>query len=200
MKELKIGENYRYNGCHGQFDVELISLSHPTNDNSCAVRKLSDNNLMWVGKDKLGDIPKDTSHLKGLFEELKVELRKASECKDYYGIVFVHPDDVGSVVRYISNLCNAECNPLRRTFRFEDGGKLMINTLERDNSSHPQYDYAGCGLTTILVHGNCFGKYTKGEYISVNDPSNTNDFILYMMSRNRSQSKFPARFVYVPTR
>jgi len=137
-------------------------------------------------------------HLKGLFEEIKIELDKAYDCEYYSGIIFVHPDDVESVVRFVYNLCDADWNSKRNIFTFENGSVLMIDTLERNGAGHyPQHDYAGCQFTTILIHQDCFSKYTGEKYIPVNKVTFGNGgeqtFIMYMLSRKRSQSKFSSR-------
>jgi len=125
-------------------------------------------------------------HLKGLFEEIKVELDKAYECEYYTGIVFVHPDDVESVIRFVYNLCNADWDSKRKIFTFENGSVLLIDTLERNEAGrYPHFDYAGYQFTSILIHCQCFDGY-KG---------NNENFIMYMLSRKRSQSKFSSRMV-----
>lgn len=141
-------------------------------------------------------------HLEGLFEELKIEVEKASSCDKYVGVVFVHPDDVESVSRFIWSLRSSEYNTQKKTFKFEEGGILKIGTLKRENTYRfPQHDYAGYELTTILIQDQCFGKYHRGEYKKVNEITSrcggNQDFIMYMLSRSHTDSKFPARFVYV---
>lgn len=139
-------------------------------------------------------------HLKGLFEEIKIELDKAYECEYYSGIIFVHPDDVESVVRFIYNLYSVEWNSKRKIFTFDNGSVLLIDTLERDvPDRYPQHDYAGYEFTTILIHQDCFSKYNGEKYIPVNKNTFGNGgeqtFIMYMLSRKRSESKFSSRMV-----
>lgn len=139
-------------------------------------------------------------HLKGLFEEIKIELDKAYECEYYTGIIFVHPDDVKSVIRFVYNLYNSEFDDIRNKFTFESGGIFMISTLGRVCYKHlPQHDYAGCEFTTVLIHQDCFGKYNEYGYVPVNKMTFGNgreqNFIMYMLSRKRSQSKFSSRMV-----
>lgn len=139
-------------------------------------------------------------HLKGLFEEIKIELDKAYECEYYTGIIFVHPDDVESVVRFVYTLYSVDWNSKRNIFTFDNGSILLIDTLERDvPDRYPQHDYAGYQFTTILIHQDCFSKYTGEKYIPVNKVTFGNGgeqtFIMYMLSRKRSESKFSSRMV-----
>ena len=125
-------------------------------------------------------------HLIGLYEEIKIELEKVIDCEYYSGIIFVHPDDVESVVRFVYNLCDADWNSKRNIFTFDNGSILLIDTLERDGSGcYPHFDYAGCQFTSIIIHCKCFDGY-KG---------NNENFIMYMLSRKRSESKFSSRMV-----
>ena len=126
-------------------------------------------------------------HLKGLYEELKIEIEKAINCEYYSGVVFVHPDDLEDVVEVAKGYTVFQkYDPKRKTFTFDSGACLILDNLERNGSGrYPHFDYAGCQLTSILIHCQCFNGY-KG---------NNDNFIMYMLSRNRSQSKFSSRVV-----
>ena len=140
-------------------------------------------------------------HLEGLFEELKIEVEKASSCYKYAGVVFVHPDDVESVSRFICSLRSSEYNTQKKIFKFESGGTLRLYTFGRNISELLQRDYTCCELTTALIHRDCFGKcgYYKNLEVNcnVNCYGGDENFIMHMIKRSRSQSKFPARLVYV---
>jgi hypothetical protein len=190
--KLEIGKKYEYDNR----TVELLTTTHPSNENVCAVMSLHSNELFWVNKRFLKEIV-DTSHLKGLFVELDIEVEKASSCDKYYGLVFVHPEDVELVVRYVFNLHDCEYDYKLKQFRFNGGGVLKVDTIERGGSA-PHHNYAGECLTTIIIHNDCFGKYDSNfKFECVNPNNNREEFIMYMLTRNRSESKCPKRFVYV---
>lgn len=173
MIDLKIGEKYR---CNDYGDVEILSLNHPTNKDACAVRQLKSNGLMWVDKSSLRPIPKDTSHLKGLFEELKVEIEKASSCDEYYGIVVVNSEDVEEIKKWFRNRYRELWDKSRLTRNI----KLYV-LVEKDKLIN---DLLGWKFTTCLFSSDSHKTFKL-------------DSMIFMLSRLGSQSKYPMRFVYV---
>lgn len=137
-------------------------------------------------------------HLRGLFFELKQEITKLGDCEKYQGIVFLHPEDLDFVVEFVKKeQPSLEYNTLSKRFTGVSGGILSITTLSRvkDTSSH--YNYSGCEFTSVIVHNHCFGKYIDTHFVKVNVNTKLEEFIPFMITRNRSESKYPVRFVYV---
>jgi hypothetical protein len=118
-----------------------------------------------------------------LIRELKLE-SKRWDCRDYSGVIFVHPDDVEWLVEYIeSNYGNLK-------------GVLKVCTIEQP---HPHYYHAGCRYTYILIDTYCFGKPNKvepTEYDKVGRVS-PSDFIPYMGTRLHPRANEHSRMVII---
>jgi len=135
--------------------------------------------------------------LEVIYEELKQECKRWGD-KDYNGIVFVHPEDKKFLVRHLLMEYNlTSVNNYK--FKLHSGGALQVSTLDIGKS--PYFDYMGCEFTTIIISKEAFGKYTEDyNFILVNEDlckGNIPDFYMYMLTRNRSQSKCHSKMIIV---
>lgn len=139
--------------------------------------------------------------MRQVFTEILTEIPKLLD-PNYCGVVIVRPNDIKEVFDFISEKvkgfgCIRIDNKMLKFKSTKGYGNLSIRTTE---NSMWHYDHAGCQYTTIILDLNCFGKHLvnlEGEYVGFEPvgSSNTEDPILYMMSRMRSHSIHNPRFV-----
>ncbi|WOZ53755.2 hypothetical protein [Vibrio phage VRU] len=129
-------------------------------------------------------------NMEKIIAELEFESLRWNDV-DYYGVVFVHPEDKSSLLETIYGNYDCAVNTQKHLVRFKNGGRLKVASLDRD---HPHYDYAGAQLTTVIIDTNCFGKYEGGDFVKVSNVSSS-EFIMYMMTRARSKADVYSRTV-----
>ncbi len=123
-------------------------------------------------------------------DKIKAELEQEfTRMKDenYQGVIFVHPDDIEATVEFMrsTKVCK-EVNLQSKIIRLKGGGDLSITHVAGE--THPECNHGGCQYTSILMDTRCFGKYEQDPFefkpVGVARP----EFILYMISRNRSRA------------
>lgn len=124
---------------------------------------------------------------------------------DYFGVVFVHPDDKEDVVDYIFDnyLCKLNHKRSELTFMGAYSGKLRVVTLEDnhpENRRLPQHDYGGYEITTCIIDTEALGKHKNGDFVPVNEKLkgyNRDNLFMFMMSRMRTRVNSHPRMVVV---
>lgn len=130
-----------------------------------------------------------------MLNKIKLEIEKEScrfDCPDYYGVIFVHPDDVDDVVELMKPYTK-DVNIQRKRITLKSDGVFKVSTVQGD---HPHHDYAGLEITSTLISLDCFGKYELPDhkYVKVGTVG-CEQFIMYMTSRGRSRSKYHSHMI-----
>lgn len=138
-------------------------------------------------------------HNEQLFNELAVEYTKMFD-PSYTGLVVVHPDDVDGIIEFLTSSSDIviEQRKYGANLEVKDGGNLYVRTATADNW---HFNHAGMQYTTVIVSADHGGKCifdANGEFKEFVKVCNVrpSESIPYMLSRLRSQSKYPERFVY----
>ena len=141
-------------------------------------------------------------------EKLAFELQQESvrwRDDNYFGVIFVHPDDKEDVVNYVFDNYLCKLNHKRSELTFNEGynGKLKIATLEDsypDSVRLPQHDYGGYVITTCIIDTEALGKYKDGNLIPVNEKlkgCDRDNFFMFMLSRLRTRFDCHPRMIIV---
>ena len=172
MKNIKIGEDYIYTLNNERVKV-LSEDVNSDGDVIYACKQLRDNWLFWSGR---VDLKEETPVPKGVIDQLETELCKI-DCKDYCGVFIVSVENL----RYLKHVMGLEKDSFwycPNEIRHPSGGTIKIWTYDKDYAN----TYQGMNFTSIII-----------DKSVVKD----GDFLGYMLSRNRSFSKYESKMVIV---
>jgi hypothetical protein len=116
----------------------------------------------------------------------------------YYGVVFAHKSDHNALIKVLQSTLKGSLSLLRDNstclFKYKSGAGLMLRDEGCDIPpiTEAHYNHAGLQYTTVIL------SYKMLYDENCNRVENPIDFINYMQSRLRSQSKHYTRMVMCP--
>lgn len=128
-----------------------------------------------------------------LFKELDIESSRWDD-KNYYGVVFVHPDDRGHVVDYLQSFenVNVDQTETQTVVVFSSGAHLKILNVN-------QRYICGYEFTTVIISRSSFGRFDadRFKFKPVDELVDPDTLIADFSKRLRSCSKYPSRMVII---
>ncbi len=124
------------------------------------------------------------------------------QCPKYSGVVVVHPDQVKDVLNYINFTFDAELNMQRGEVKFDTGAMLKVVHMKArfyngsgDIYRKPEHDFAGWQLTSVMFSSTFSGGVDGLPSLENLKGGGNINCMAYMMSRLRSPSEHPSKFV-----
>ncbi len=124
------------------------------------------------------------------------------QCPNYSGVVVVHPDMVEDV---ISMICVEHPDKIEtykkgsfwKDFKFKGGGDLTVSHMESPEGTHrkAEHNHAGCQYTSVMFSEAFAGRFQQLRQLPNLVDGENISCMAYMMSRNRSESEHPSKFV-----
>jgi len=132
--------------------------------------------------------------MKAILQEVHNELLSGRLLEPKYnGVVFAHKDDHAGIFKLINTTLNGKLCVKHGEFTSNSGAVLRVIDEGSDITltCNPQHHHAGCLYTTIIVSIDML--MSKEDYKHRITPES--QFIGYMQSRLRTQSKLHTRMV-----